>query len=397
MSGSDGVDARCDVLVIGGGVCGLWTLHALVDAGYNAMLIERSALGDGQTIASQGILHAGAKYNLPGNAVDAAPAVAAAQGVWRAALAGEAGVPDLSGVRVLDERTLLWTMPSLSSRAAAVGAGRVMRSAVTKVGRGDWPAGFAGAPRGVDVYETAECVLEPASLLGELGRGHRERIGLGDVIGIESSADGVCVTLDDRGSSRVVACGAVVLAAGAGNEGLLDLAGADGSALMQRRALHQIVAVGAPFDLNGHCLQMSVDKPALTVTTGMLDGKRTWYFGGQPAEDGVGLSESEQILAGQRAAARCLPWVDLAGVDWRVFEIDRAEGRTAGGKRPSEAVVVWGSDRVIAAWPTKLVLAPRGAELVIGMLRERGILPGGGGDSGVSLSLPSVSVSDRVW
>jgi glycerol-3-phosphate dehydrogenase len=61
-----------DVLVIGGGVCGLWALHALLDAGYDAWLLERSALGDGQTIASQGILHAGAKYRLPGNAVDAA-------------------------------------------------------------------------------------------------------------------------------------------------------------------------------------------------------------------------------------------------------------------------------------------------------------------------------------
>ena len=397
MPGSDGVDARCDVLVIGGGVCGLWTLYALIEAGYSALLIERTALGDGQTIASQGILHAGAKYNLPGNAVDAAPAVAAAQGVWRAALAGEDGVPDLSGVRALDERTLLWTMPSLSSRAAAVGASRVMRSAVKKVARGDWPAGFAGAPRGIDVYETAECVLEPASLLEELGRGNRELIGLGDVTGIESTAAGVRVRLDDRGVTRVFACGAAILTAGAGNEGLLDLAGVDGSALMQRRALHQIVAVGTPFDLNGHCLQMSVDKPALTVTTGMLDGARTWYFGGQPAEDGVGLSESDQILAGQRAAARCLPWVDLAGVDWRVFEIDRAEGRTAGGKRPSEATVVWGNDRVIAAWPTKLVLAPRAADLVIERLGERGILPGGVDGSGDLLSLPRAGVAGRVW
>ena len=77
---------RCDVLIVGGGVCGLWTLHTLRVAGYNAWLIERSALGDGQTIASQGILHAGAKYRLPGNAVDAAQAVADMQEVWDTAL-----------------------------------------------------------------------------------------------------------------------------------------------------------------------------------------------------------------------------------------------------------------------------------------------------------------------
>ena len=61
----EGADAVCEVLVVGGGVCGLWVLNRLRSEGYDAWLVERSALGDGQTIASQGILHAGAKYDRP--------------------------------------------------------------------------------------------------------------------------------------------------------------------------------------------------------------------------------------------------------------------------------------------------------------------------------------------
>jgi glycine/D-amino acid oxidase-like deaminating enzyme len=404
-------EARCDVLVIGGGVCGLWTLHALRAAGYDAWLIEKSALGDGQTIASQGILHAGAKYRLPGNAIDAAEAVAEMQSVWEDALRdrdGIPGLPRLSGTRVIDEWTLLWTMPSLGSRVAAAGASRVMRSKVVRLDRERWPAGFGGGPRGVDVFETSELVLDPASLLERLRAGVRDRVRRGEVVGIGVRGDGVVVEVrrvggDGRdarpagdGGKIAVRCGAVVLAAGEGNEALIGLAGGK-PGLMQRRPLHQIVAIGAPFDLNGHCLQLSLDKPALTVTTGELEGERTWYLGGGPAEEGVGRSRGAQLEAGRAALARCLPWVDTSGMSWRTFEIDRAEGWTKGGKRPDDAVAAWAAERALAVWPTKLVLAPRAAGLVLERLRERGIEASGAMNDPTLSSLPEPGVARRVW
>lgn len=418
-------EARCDVLVIGGGVCGLWTLWALLDAGYDAWLIEKSALGDGQTIASQGILHAGAKYGLPGNAVDASRAVAEVQGIWRAALAGESGAPDLSRVRVLDRRMVLWTLPTLRSRVAALGAAVLMRSGVERLARGDWPGGFEGAPSGVEVHITAEMVLEPGSLVAELDRAVRGRTRTlarwhgsrwhgsrwhgspnrdpnrdpncdpdpdparraGPPLSLEAGPD------DDP---IRIGCGAVILAAGEGNEGLIRALGGD-PAVMQRRPLHQVVAVGAPFELNGHCLQLSLDKPALTVTTGELEGQRTWYLGGGPAEEGVGRSRDKQIEAGRAALARCLPWVDTSGMSWRTFEIDRAEGRTRGGGRPVDAVAAWAAERALAVWPTKLVLAPRAASRVLERLRERGIEPTGVKENAVLASLPEPGVAERVW
>ncbi len=381
------VPARCDVVVFGGGVCGLWTLHGLLAAGYDAWLLERSALGDGQTIASQGILHAGAKYRLPGNAVDASKAVADVQPVWRSALAGGGdGVPDLSRVRVIDRRTVLWTTPGLGSRLAARGAAGVLRSGVRKLGRGELPGVFAGAPGGVEVYATEECVLEPASLVGALAGGVAERVRL---------LDGDVPVRVDGAHASCVSASAVVLAAGGGNEALIASYGG-GPGLMQRRPVHQIVAIGAPFDLNGHCLQLSLDKPALTVTTGELHGERTWYLGGGPAEEGVARPRGAQIEAARAALARCLPWVDLSGMRFETFLIDRVEGFNH-GKRPDDAVAVWAADRVLAVWPTKLVLAPRAAGLVVDRLRARGIEPTGVGDNERLGSLPKPGVAPRVW
>ncbi len=55
-----------DIVILGGGIAGLWLLHRLRAAGYAAVLLEKSTLGDGQTIVSQGMIHGGMKYALAG-------------------------------------------------------------------------------------------------------------------------------------------------------------------------------------------------------------------------------------------------------------------------------------------------------------------------------------------
>lgn len=274
-----------------------------------------------------------------------------------------------------------------------------MRSEVRKLSREAWPAGFRGAPRGIRVFETDEAVLEPRSLLASLSEACGARVRRGIVSSISSLEDGVRVTLSD---GVVLDANTLVLCAGEGNEGLLELAGADASALMQRRPLHQLVAVGAPFDVNGHCLKLDLDKPELTVTTGELDGERSWYFGGGPAEEGVGQSPESQVDAGKRALERAMPWVDQSGLEWRVFEINRAEGRTPSRKRPSDAVAVWadgvGSSRVLAVWPTKLVLAPRAAEIVLEQVSTVGVTPSAEPDlNGGFMKLGTPGLAERVW
>src|SRR5690606_30885097 len=93
-----------DAVVIGGGIAGLWVLDRITAAGYSSLLLERAALGARQTIASQGIIHGGAKYEAEGK--PAGESIAAMPDRWRASLRG-VRAPDLSAAKVLTERHLM--------------------------------------------------------------------------------------------------------------------------------------------------------------------------------------------------------------------------------------------------------------------------------------------------
>ena len=83
------------VVVIGGGIAGLWLLNLLTRRGYGAVLLEAGALGCQQTLASQGMIHGGLKYALSGMLTGASEAIAAMPDRWAANLAGR-GEIDLS-------------------------------------------------------------------------------------------------------------------------------------------------------------------------------------------------------------------------------------------------------------------------------------------------------------
>jgi len=80
-----------------------------------------SALGAGQTIASQGILHGGLKYSLSGLLEPSSRAVADMPARWNASLRGQTA-PDLRDVRVLSPCCYLWRTQSLRSRAGLLAA-----------------------------------------------------------------------------------------------------------------------------------------------------------------------------------------------------------------------------------------------------------------------------------
>ena len=66
-----------DIIIIGGGVAGLFIANRLHRAGYNLILIEKDKLGGGQTLASQGMIHGGQKYTLLGRVTPQAASIAA--------------------------------------------------------------------------------------------------------------------------------------------------------------------------------------------------------------------------------------------------------------------------------------------------------------------------------
>ncbi|MEM1185173.1 MAG: FAD-dependent oxidoreductase [Planctomycetota bacterium] len=383
------MSVRVGVLVVGGGVCGLWTLWSLLERGHDAWLIESASLGAGQTLASQGILHAGVKYRLPGNTADSSRSVADVQPVWEAALRGEAG-PNLASVPTISAVTHLWSLPTLGARMAAEIASRVMRSGTKKLNAEARPGVLNDAPDGVSVFEAPERVLEPLGLVVALRAATNGRARAARCSGVRQDTDGfVCET---EGGQEVLA-DAIVFAAGEGNEALIRSLGVDAAKVSQRRPLHQVVGRGVPGSLNGHCLQAS-DKPVLTVTTGSISGEATWYLGGDLAETGVGLSSEDQCQRARDAIERCLGWVDTGAIRWSSFKIDRAEGKTEDGRRPDGPVIreIGHTDRgvALAVWPTKLVLAPVAAQRVADTL---GPTRKGNG----LVAFPDAEVAKAVW
>ncbi len=371
-----------DIAILGGGVAGLWAACSIARAGFSCLLIEHHTLGRGQTIASQGIIHGGIKYALTGEASRASRMIADMPDLWRACL--NAGGPvDLSSVRVLAPHQYLWTTPGIGSRLAGVAASRAIRTSVRSLARDERPSAFAGAPAGVNIYQVDERVLDPFSLVAAL-----RSAALAAGVVIEQT--------DPLARLPAAAPRAILLTAGAGNAALAAALASAPASVQQIRPLHMVMLrertprAGALPTIFGHCLGMS-DKPRVTITTQPdRSGRTVWYVGGQIAERGVHDSREHLIDHTRRELRECVPWVNLDDTEWATLRVDRAEGVIAGreGERPDEPVIAdlgvsthaalarsATPPRVLAAWPTKLALAPRLASMLLERLAARGITP----------------------
>lgn len=403
--------ARADVVIVGAGIAGLWTRARLRRAGYGVVLLESHEIGAGQTIASQGILHRGVKYALSAEAREASDQLAAAQRVWREALApGGHGEIDLSSVEVLADRMHLWAT-GLLGKATGVAAGLAMRSEVRRLERSELPEVFAGSPASTAVWEVDEVSVSAASLVKAMraaADGPIVRTAIhGPTIGDRALADRISVEFAedaDGGTSGLVEieASALVLAAGAGNEGLLKQLGAEVGSWTQKRPLHMVLMDGAPAPLFAHMPRAGSDKPRLTVTSARSAAGWCWSIGGDVAETGVGRTREEQIAFTRGEIAECLGWLDVSQARWAAFRIDRAEGKTADGRRPDGPVVRrvgegGSAARAVAVWPTKLALAPIAARQVMEELERIGVRPSGEVEGLSGLSEPGIASSPWAW
>lgn len=355
-----------DVVIVGGGVAGLWALNRLVSLGYKVFLVESHALGTGQTIASQGIIHGGIKYALRGQTTDASEAIAAMPGIFRACVEG-VGEVDLRDVRIHTKHQLLWSVSGLGGRLATFLAGRLARARATAVAPNERRAPFDHPDFRGRLYQLDEPVIDAQSLIRQLARDHLASLFSGVVQRPEPSdrPDRTWVVPvqhpDEPETAMRVHTKHVILAAGAGNADLIAMMGVMKPGIdMQRRPLHMVMARSTqlPVDLYGHCLGTS-SLPRLTITSHRDAHQRTvWYMGGEIAERGVGRSIADQVDHGRRELRSVLPWISQDHIEWSSFHIDRAEPRTRTGSRP-DLPFVKTVDDVTVVWPTKLAFAPR--------------------------------------
>lgn len=350
-----------DVAVVGGGIAGLWLLDRLVGEGFGAVLIEASALGAGQTLASQGIIHGGTKYALGGRLGEAARTIGTMPGRWRACLEGR-GEVDLSGVPVLSPCQYLWSAGALGGRLAGFFASHLMASRMQAVEAADIPEPLAGAG---PVYRLDEPVLPVARVLETLAGRHRAHLVQGEVISVDPDSASLSVVLGDSTPVELHPR-RVLITAAAGAAALT-------AAPIQRRPLQMVMIRGRELPpLYAHLLGAG-DAPRLTITSHPAPGGGwIWYLGGTLAESGVGLSDTAQCERARQLLAEVLPGQRQDTLELATLSVDRIEPHTAGGRRP-DAPVLLRHGAAWSAWPVKLALAPMLADHVLAALARDGI------------------------
>ena len=311
-------DLSVDVAIVGGGIGGLWIANLLVGRGLSVVIFEPRGVGGVQTLASQGIVHSGAKYARDGTP-PLSSALKAMPNRWRACLRGE-GEIDLRGVRVLSQE---------------------MRLCI-----------------GDEVLKLDELVLDTVSLVRRLAA-HVADWVVAQAVGPKS------LIVDESGVARLeladstIRARTYVFTAGAGNEALAQHAGFTRTALRHRPLRQTIVRLRRDTEVYAHWAASDCEaQPTLTVTS---DGP-VMSIGGTVADAGVQRAEGAQIALVRELLDEGFPDIDLDGADFETFIAVRAEPAKTLRDVPDAFVARQGN--CLLCLPIKLSLAPRLGDLV---------------------------------
>ncbi len=384
-----------DIVIFGGGIAGLWLLNRFQSLGYRVILLESDAIGAGQTVCSQGIIHGGMKYSLKGQLTDATKSIAMMPARWQACLKSQ-GEIDLSGVNVLSENHYFWSPKKLTAKLLGFFAKQMLNANLQQLKTSDQPSIFQQENFKGVVYRLNEQVLDVNSLLASLMNKTQQSIYKIDAKDYQffltesGSIDTISFTPKNEENFSVQPK-QVIFSAGAGNENLLTQLGVS-KPPMQCRPLHMVLVKHKyPLPLYAHCLGYG-SKPRVTITTHQHeDGDWIWYIGGDLAESGVDFDKESQIIRAQQEIKQVLPWVDLSNAVWTSFLIDRAEQHQENGQRPDNVFVAHEKNYSVV-WPTKLALTPQLSEII----EQLAITPSGLADE-IKLALPRPLIAKPIW
>jgi hypothetical protein len=353
---------KTDIVILGAGIAGLWAYNHLKSLGYDVLLLERDAIGAGQTLASQGIIHSGLKYAFAGQVSSLAQSISAMPDLWRAALKGQ-GPVDLSSARMSAESQILLVPSGLMGGLVKLVTKRILGGSVQEIPKTEWPqdvknSGFQGS-----VIYMDEPVLDVPSVIRALA-GDRSAI---------RSATGPLETLKDHG---ITAQKIIVTAAGSNHE-IAKALGHDTGLQTQKRPLLMGMLKPAPFELYAHLVGTS-DKPVATITTHKRDdGTLVWYLGGGVAERAKEADPQEVIDSALAGFRKYMPDLDLSGADWATLPIDRVEGKSDKDGWMPDTPTIHSAGSLLYCWPTKLTFAPLLSKRLAEILEKDGIKPGG--------------------
>lgn len=379
-----------DIVILGGGIAGLWLSARLHQLGYGTLLIENNTLGGGQSVKSQGIIHGGTKYALHGALTAASEAISQMPQRWRDSLAGE-GELDLTGVNILSQYHYLWSPGGLAKNLMGFFASKALRARVKQVKGNELPVALQNNAFKGKSYRLDELVLDVPTVIERLIALSAKRVLLAKNVSlIERSEQSVKIKADDY----MIDCQRIIFSAGAGNESLMQAFNLE-QPKMQLRPLHMVMVKSLAIKpMYAHCLGNG-SKPRVTITTHYhRDGTPIWYLGGDLAEaSGVARDSDTQIAFAKKELATLLPWIDLTNAEWATLRVDRAEPSQSTLTRPDSAFIAKQA-AIMVGWPTKLALAPDFSDQCIALLSKDNIKP----QSNQPLpNLPTPQIANRVW
>lgn len=373
--------------MFGGGIAGLWLLSRLRTLGFDAHLFEKTTLGHGQTIASQGIIHSGVKYTFDGVNRPQTEALSSMPKIWMDCIAGR-GEVDLRGTEILATNQLMFTTGGLVNRIAGAFATKALRSDVGALERTNFPELFRDRKFTGKVYQLEEPVLASRSVLAALNKQSAQVIYHVAMPMVRRDGDQVAEVRCGDVTIRPRLC---IFTAGSGNEWFAHELGLDKTKVTQRRPLRMFVVRGMPHSLFAHCL-VPEPKPRVTVTTHSLNGQKVWYLGGNIAEKAVGMSDAEALQWAHSEMKDIFPWLDWSQVQWGIHDVDRAE--PAASKLLPSGPTLTTVGNAALAWPTKLALAPALTSQALRWIEQQGVTPS---HRTMTLSLPAAELAKYPW
>jgi hypothetical protein len=368
-----------DIVIIGGGIAGLWLLNRLRHTGFSVILLESNTLGGEQTHKAQGIIHGGIKYALQGQLTPAAQAIADMPLVWKKCLQGR-GEINLLNVPILSNQQYLWSRGMFSAKMAGFLANIALKSHTKRLTKEFFPEIFQNAQFKGQVYSLNETVIDVSLLLRELMQPNQDVIFKIDPMAenqIELDNKDRLISLKIQAAplpSLQVNAQKFIFTAGSGNALLLKKLKYH-TVRAQHRSLHMVIVKhDLPYSLYAHCLGLSTT-PRLTITTHKAhDGKLIWYLGGQIAETGVKLTSAQQVQVAKKELKKLFSWLDFSTAQFASFYVDRVENRQPNGGRP-DSYAIKEVENMLIAWPTKLAFAPLLATEMLHLLMSKKMQP----------------------
>lgn len=385
-------DLHYDLIIIGGGISGLWLLNHFSQRGYSIALFEENQLGSQQTIASQGMIHGGVKYALSGALNKSSEAIGDMPPLWKNCIQG-LGPVDLSKTKILSDEFYLWSTQSIASRLTSFFASKALRGRVEKVGAKQRPAVFQSPLFSGNIYKLIDMVLDVPSLVSNLADNYRSKI-------YKIDWNQATLHTDEKGSvalklaNQTLRAQRILFTAGAGNEQLLAQLGCK-QPTMQRRPLQQVLVKHQYREaIYAHCMG-SNPSPRLTISSHQTkDNCPVWYLGGDLATENTDTPADQLIDKAKSELFDLFPWIDFGKTEWATVKLDRAEPKQTQLIKPDKSFAkpAEGVNNVITCWPTKLTLAPNLATEVEQLLAGDDINPRYGEASSPSgLTYPEIA------